>query len=294
MEKKKTQRIMGALVIVSVFIIALPLFFNTTDATSEAANAKMPVPLEQSKNSPQVPQPVVQPDSPPVDAPVQPALASTPTQSIAPSPETQSAILASVPTQSMSPVPVPTQPTSPAPVSAPLVSSEQQNDNTPTPVSNSVDLTSDVIDSANNENATTTTPSPPINTTASNQNMNSLMSHEEGVVPLGKANTHLKAKKISSKKLAKSHAATLRLHKLAWVVQMGSFKNKENARRLTDRLRTAGFKAFTIHVQSGSQERVRVYVGPESQQASASKLSNRVARQINMQGIVIPYKPLAL
>lgn len=75
----------------------------------------------------------------------------------------------------------------------------------------------------------------------------------------------------------------------AWVVQMGNFKSKDNARRLTDRLHTAGFKAFTRTVKSGNKERVRVYVGPENKQASAAQLSNKINSKIKMRGVVVSY-----
>lgn len=83
-------------------------------------------------------------------------------------------------------------------------------------------------------------------------------------------------------------------HKQAWAVQMGYFKNKDNARRLTDKLRTAGFKAFTATVKNGDKERIRVIVGPEYKQTAASELSSRITKKINMQGIIVPYDPLKI
>jgi DedD protein len=82
------------------------------------------------------------------------------------------------------------------------------------------------------------------------------------------------------------------LKKTAWVVQMGSFRNKGNAIRLTNALRAKGYKAFTYETKSNGQ--TRVYVGPEFKQASASVLVNRIQEEIDMQGVIVAYNPLEL
>jgi DedD protein len=84
------------------------------------------------------------------------------------------------------------------------------------------------------------------------------------------------------------------LFQTAWVVQMGSFKNKDNARHLTDKLRAAGFKAFVQTVKKGDSERYHVYVGPAFKRAAATELSSKVTKQIKMQGIIVSYHPLAI
>lgn len=84
------------------------------------------------------------------------------------------------------------------------------------------------------------------------------------------------------------------LHKRAWVVQMGSFKEKSNARRLADKLRSAGFKAFMHSVKSKKGEQTRVYIGPETKLVEASSLSKKIEHQLNLKGIIVSYKPLEL
>lgn len=95
-----------------------------------------------------------------------------------------------------------------------------------------------------------------------------------------------------------SHVAKANLadpKKPGWVVQMGSFKNKSNAHRLVEQLKTSGFKAFAHEVKSpAGAVRTRVYIGPEYKQASARKLSTRIEEQTKLQGFVTPYKPMAL
>jgi len=235
MEKKTTQRIMGGLVILSVVIIALPLFFSSTDSTAELASAKMPPPFEQPKED------VAQPLQSPVAA-------ATPT-----------------------------------PPTAPVVSNKVvQNED------NSITITSNQIDAANQANGSTAQPT--INTEMTQAD--AAASDDVSAPPAPAPEPATTVKKTHPKKLAKAHSQPI--HKLAWVVQMGSFKNKENARRLTDHLRAAGFKAFTHTVKMGHQERIHVFVGPEYQQASAVKLSTQVTQHLKMQGIILPYKPLEL
>jgi len=78
----------------------------------------------------------------------------------------------------------------------------------------------------------------------------------------------------------------------AWVVQLGSFKNKNNAARLTNALRSKGYKAFTYETKSNNQ--VRVYVGPEFQQVAAASLATKIEKDMQMQGVVLSYKPLEI
>jgi DedD protein len=80
--------------------------------------------------------------------------------------------------------------------------------------------------------------------------------------------------------------------KSAWVVQMGSFKNQNNAKQLIDSLREKGYKAFTVETKSNGQ--TRVYVGPEPQKSAAVILASKIEHAINMRGVVLMYKPLEL
>lgn len=85
------------------------------------------------------------------------------------------------------------------------------------------------------------------------------------------------------------------LKKTAWVVQLGSFKDKSNARRLADKLRAKGFKAFIHEVKSkqGSTQ-TRVYIGPEYKHVAAIKLSMKIENQTKMHGYIVQFKPLEL
>jgi len=106
----------------------------------------------------------------------------------------------------------------------------------------------------------------------------------------------IKSSKNKTKKHDKpAYHELAKLNKTAWIVQMGSFKNKDNARSLTDKLRAAGFNAFTKEVKLAKGGlRTHVYVGPEFKEASATKISRKIKHDMNLQSIVLPYKPLAL
>jgi len=100
--------------------------------------------------------------------------------------------------------------------------------------------------------------------------------------------TKVKPVNLSNEQIAK-------LTSTAWAVQMGNFKNKDNARRLADKLRTAGYKAFMKEIKSAKGNiTTRVYIGPEFKHASAVTLSNKVQQDIKMEGIVVTIKPLEL
>jgi DedD protein len=102
-------------------------------------------------------------------------------------------------------------------------------------------------------------------------------------------------KKVAPKNPPKTVAATtetVNLKKPAWMVQLGSFKNKINAERLTNNLRAKGYKAFTLQGKGSSV--TRVCVGPEFQQTKAATLAGKIAQDTNLRGIVMSYKPLEL
>lgn len=78
----------------------------------------------------------------------------------------------------------------------------------------------------------------------------------------------------------------------AWVVQLGSFRSKVNAERLTNSLRAKGYKAFTYETKSNGQ--TRVYVGPQFKQASAATIASKIETDMKMHGIVVSFKPLEI
>src|SRR5262249_49589734 len=84
------------------------------------------------------------------------------------------------------------------------------------------------------------------------------------------------------------------LSKAAWVIQLGSFKNKANALRLVNQLRANGYHAFIQKISTTFGEHTRVFVGPENKRMTANALANRLESEMHVKGIVISYQPLTL
>lgn len=266
MDTKRTQRILGILVIIALVLILFPLMFGKNDAhTQITTTAEPPFPEQQ------------QPTSATVAESNQEANNSLPADPSEPNP-----------TATVKPNKSNTA------TSAPISDIQTQNDAEISPA-----IALEVNNKVTPEVQALKTAKPDETISIDSENRVSI---EEPVIPvvnqkaiksisLSKKQVTAKAKALS----ASNHENLVNLNSKAWAVQMGSFKNKENARVLADRLRSAGFKAFTKEVKSAKgSTQVRVYIGPEFKQASAIKLSADIEKVMNMQGVVIAYKPLAL
>lgn len=84
------------------------------------------------------------------------------------------------------------------------------------------------------------------------------------------------------------------LKKAAYVIQLGSFKQKTHALRLVNKLRSMGYRAFIQSVSTSSGENTRVFVGPEHKQTSARIVATELKKEMKLQGIVISYQPFTL
>jgi cell division septation protein DedD len=112
------------------------------------------------------------------------------------------------------------------------------------------------------------------------------------VAKIKKATPATETAKTVARNDSSTPATAADLKKSAWIVQLGSFKNKLNAERLTNSLRAKGYKAFTLETKSNGQ--TRVCVGPEFKQMAAATLASKIQSDINMHGIIMTYQPLAL
>lgn len=86
----------------------------------------------------------------------------------------------------------------------------------------------------------------------------------------------------------------MQLKKAAWVIQLGSFKNKANALKLVNKLRSRGYRAFIQKYSADTGQQTRVFVGPEHQQKSARLVAAELKKGMKLHGIVISYKPFTL
>lgn len=259
MDKRRTQRILGILVIIALVIILFPLLFSKNEVTTQTVSVNAPA-FPDQLNSP-----------------------------------TTTTVVNNVSQDTVNTTPI-TQPLSVdeavSDTNVPGTSSMNQSQDIKQPLELN-DASADEANSAKNADQAK-------NDIQQNAQAVTLSTEEENITPVIQDSIVNKKSIKSSKVKAKSHYKpthndVAKLNKPAWVVQMGSFKNKGNARSLTDKLRAAGFNAFTKDVKSTQGSlRTRVYVGPEFKEAAATKTSQKIQHDMNLQSIVLPYKPLAL
>ncbi|NOX07936.1 MAG: hypothetical protein GXP22_00330 [Gammaproteobacteria bacterium] len=96
-------------------------------------------------------------------------------------------------------------------------------------------------------------------------------------VEVKKAVVEIKKAPVLKKKIAKLDA---------WVVQLASFKKKENAYTLRDRLRKKRYDAFVQRIKMDGGVVYRVRIGPELKRESAEKLLKRLMKETKLKGIV--------
>jgi cell division septation protein DedD len=84
-------------------------------------------------------------------------------------------------------------------------------------------------------------------------------------------------------------AAPADTSKTGFAVQVGAFADAAAAIALRDRLRGAGFNAFTDAVETDAGRRTRVRVGPAMTRADADALKAQVKARLGIDGIVRPH-----
>jgi len=77
----------------------------------------------------------------------------------------------------------------------------------------------------------------------------------------------------------------------AWTVQIGTFKNHENAYRLRDTVVNQGLKGYTQEIRTDEGTLVRVFAGPVPSNDEAQELKQKVEKLLGMKSLVVRYKP---
>lgn len=80
--------------------------------------------------------------------------------------------------------------------------------------------------------------------------------------------------------LAASHAGS-------WAVQLGAFKQQDEANKLRDRVKNAGFAVFVEPVGQGAERLWRVRVGPEADRSNAEKTRDAIKAKLALNGTVV-------
>ncbi len=75
----------------------------------------------------------------------------------------------------------------------------------------------------------------------------------------------------------------------AWVLQVGSFSNKQNATRLVKKLKKYRLEVFMEKIETSKRTLYRVRVGPEIKKSSMQKIQKRVQKITKIKGRVMHY-----
>lgn len=80
----------------------------------------------------------------------------------------------------------------------------------------------------------------------------------------------------------------------AFVVQLGSFANQQNAKTLVAKLQKAGFSAFIHTVRNDHLVSYRAYVGPMVQKDQANAMKMALAKQMHLNSLIVPFDATSL
>jgi cell division septation protein DedD len=72
-------------------------------------------------------------------------------------------------------------------------------------------------------------------------------------------------------------------------VQVSAFRSEDEALTLRDKLRAAGFTAFSEKIQADSGTMYRVRIGPEADRDAADKLRAELSTKMGLSGMVVGY-----
>lgn len=73
----------------------------------------------------------------------------------------------------------------------------------------------------------------------------------------------------------------------AWMVQLGSFGNDSNAKRLRDNVRKAGYAAHTQTVKRGDKNLTRVFSGPYAAKSDATDAKKALDKEFSVNSLVM-------
>ena len=278
MDLSLKQRLLGAVVLIALAIIFVPMFLSgpAPQQTSETVNLAIPpAPDREFQNR------VLPVDATP-KAPT--STASAPTEPVTNAP------LATVETPPRpAGIPQPTEPVSTAPVQAsappkaepaPKAEAPKVADNAPGRAANGrfyVHL--GVYTVAKNADDL-----------VASLKQGGFPAFTEASEAQGKAASRVRAGPYEDR--AAAEAARLRIKQMnpsvaSSVVQLGAFKTVEEANKIRDRLKGAGFVAYVDKVNAESGTLFRVRAGPEADRGNADKLKGRIKDKLKMDGMVV-------
>ncbi|OGT38443.1 MAG: hypothetical protein A3F11_09955 [Gammaproteobacteria bacterium RIFCSPHIGHO2_12_FULL_37_14] len=266
MEKKSKYRILGILIVMGLVVIALPLFQSEKEEPSDLALMK----------APPFPDPIVQVTESTTKQPaMDQQLATVESQS---TPEKQQVEKQAIDThdfqsdRSLSGVTL-----------SPLTINKQASDS-------AVTLSTNEVLSLIDKNTVPIKKSKPF--IANNRpSITKAVMIKHGSTT---KKTTVKLTKSSLTKIPLDNNGLIHFKQAVWVIQLGSFKDKSAALRLTNQLRSSGYRAFMQQVSTSFGNSTRVFVGPEYRQDMAFALAEQLQNHLHMRGVVMSYKPLTI
>ena len=77
---------------------------------------------------------------------------------------------------------------------------------------------------------------------------------------------------------------------IAWSLQLGSFKNEENAVNLRASLRDAGYRTYILYTKTRDGDTYKVFVGPMLEKAALEQIGSAISTQMKIEGHVVRYR----
>ena len=77
----------------------------------------------------------------------------------------------------------------------------------------------------------------------------------------------------------------------AWILQLGSFKHKENVDALRQKLKEAGFDTFTKPVKTKAGLLSKVYIGPEVRKSTLEAAQGKLKELVGIEGKITRFEP---
>lgn len=266
MERRTKNRILGALVVVGLVIILLPLFQNGNELSTETTLIKTP------------------------PFPDQPAQVETMTE---PTPQASTAVGPATP-----------NPQPPVVENEPIAAATNtENNSVQIQLSHNEIVKSEMAANKAQFSETPTTinadPAKTSNYRIIEPKVTSVVKKTAHNTPSSRTSKSQSLAALKSPTIALSRTpiednGLMKLNSAVWVLQIGSFKNKSNALRVVNQLRANGYRAFIQQISTAMGENTRVFVGPEYKRTTARALADRLRSEMHIQAIVVSYKPLTL
>ena len=113
---------------------------------------------------------------------------------------------------------------------------------------------------------------------------------EDKVTAKAKATEKVVKAKVTPQKKYSSKLPEKAIANEAWVIHLGSFKNKDNVEHLVKKLKTKGYIVFTKPIKTKQGTLTKVMIGPELIKSAMVKKLPKLKQLTNIQGKVASFE----